>query len=114
MIKLIDYINAIEGKVLTNLCKPDSIGIHGAYVSDMLSDVMGSAKSGEVWITIMKHLNVIAVASMTGVQAIVFAKDTIPDAAVINKANEEELCLIHSPKSAYELAGILYQLVHHQ
>ncbi len=111
MIKLSDYIAAIEGQVLTNLCEPESVEICGGYNSDMLSDVMGSAGSGQVWITIMKHLNVIAVASMANIPAIVFAKGTSPDQAVIDKANEEELCLISSSLSSFELAGILYNLV---
>ncbi len=111
MIKLTDYIELINGKVLTSLCKPESVEVSGGYTSDMLSDVMGSAGSGQVWITIMKHLNVIAVASMAGIPAIVFAKDSMPDQAVIDKANEEELCLISSSMSSFELAGVLYNLL---
>ncbi len=111
MIKLCDYIKAIEGTVLTTLCRPEDIEINDAYVSDMLSDVMGSAKSGMVWITIMKHLNTIAVASMTGVRVILFAKDSTPDSAVIDKANEEEICLVRSSKSVFELSGLLYQML---
>lgn len=74
MIKLSDYLAAIDGTVHTTAIDPATIEISGGYVCDMLSDVMGSAKSGQVWITIMKHLNTIAVASMTGIPAIVLAK----------------------------------------
>ncbi|MDZ4122072.1 MAG: hypothetical protein U1C33_06595 [Candidatus Cloacimonadaceae bacterium] len=111
MVKLNDYIEAIEGKVISSLADTDKISLNGAYVSDMLSDVMGSARAGQAWITIMKHLNVIAVASMVGVSCIVFAKDSIPDQAVIDKANEEEICLIISPKPVFDLAGILYKML---
>ncbi|MCD8480163.1 MAG: hypothetical protein LRZ88_07985 [Candidatus Cloacimonetes bacterium] len=74
MIKLTDYMTAIGGTNHTPALNPDEIEISGAYVSDMLSDVMGSAKPEQAWITIMRHLNVIAVASMTGVPAIIFSK----------------------------------------
>lgn len=112
MIMLSDYLALIDGTNLTPQLDPTQIEIKDAYVSDMLSDVMGSAKPGQAWITIMKHLNVIAVSSMTGVEAIVFAKGSAPDPAVIDKAIEEEICLVLSPKSVFELSGILYQALH--
>jgi len=111
MIKLSDYLAAINGTNHTPALDPGQIEIQGAYVSDMLSDVMGSAKPDEVWITIMKHLNVIAVASMTGIPAIIFAKGNTPDAAVCDKALEESICLISSRLSTFELSGILYKLL---
>lgn len=114
MISLSEYIAAIDGKVLTSFGNPDEISISGAYVSDMLSDVMGSAGNGQIWITIMKHLNVIAVASMAGLPAILFAKNSMPDQNVIDKANDEELCLIISSKSVFELAGILYMMINQE
>ena len=111
MVQLKDYIAAIDGHCLTPAIDPGKIELEGAYVSDMLSDVMGSGKAHLAWVTIMKHLNVIAVASMTGIPVIVFAKGVVPDAAVIEKALEEELCLVTSPRTTFELAGILYKML---
>lgn len=111
MMKLSDYIVKIDGKIHTPAIDPDSIEISGAYVSDMLSDVMGSAKPGQVWITIMKHLNVIAVASMTGIPVIVFSKGNSPDEAVCDKALEEGICLVSSNHDTFTLTGILYRLL---
>lgn len=108
---LAQYLDTIGGANHTPGLDPAQIEIKGAYVCDMLSDVMGSAKSGEVWITIMKHLNVVAVASMTGIPAIVFAKGSSPDAAVVDKALGEGICLISSPLDTFSLAGILYKLL---
>ncbi|MCB5251444.1 MAG: hypothetical protein LHW51_00540 [Candidatus Cloacimonetes bacterium] len=101
----------MEAENHTPALDPVDIEISGAYVSDMLSDVMGSAKPEQVWITIMKHLNVIAVASMTGIPAIVFSKGNVPDAAVCDKALEESVCLISSKYDTFVLAGILYKLL---
>lgn len=111
MLKLSKYIAAIDGKNHTPALDPDDIEISGAYVSDMLSDVMGSAQPEQVWITIMKHLNVIAVASMTGIPAIIFAKGHAPDDAVCDKALEESVCLISSQQDTFTLAGILYKML---
>ncbi|MDP2174258.1 MAG: hypothetical protein Q8J62_10845 [Candidatus Cloacimonadaceae bacterium] len=109
MIKLSDYLHAVGGSNLTPAIDAEEIGITDGYVCDMLSDVMGSAKAGQAWITIMKHLNVVAVASMTGIPAIVFAKGGVPEAPVIEKALEEGICLITSALTPFELAGILYK-----
>lgn len=111
MIKLSEYLAAIDGTVHTAAIDPETIEISGGYVCDMLSDVMGSAKSGQVWITIMKHLNTIAVASMTGIPAIVLAKGSAPDSAVVEKATEEGICLISSPLDSFSLAGLLYRML---
>jgi hypothetical protein len=111
MIRLSDYLKEIDGTNHTPALKPEGSGAKWSLCMRMLSDVMGSAKPGQAWITIMKHLNVIAVASMTGIPAIIFAKGNAPDSAVVDKAIEENIVLISSLKSSFELAGILYQLL---
>jgi hypothetical protein len=111
MIKLSDLQNAINGVNHTPALDPASIDITGGYVCDMLSDVMGSAKEGQAWITIMKHLNTIAVASMTGIPAIILAKGNAPDASVTEKAEAENICIISSEMDTFKLAGTLYGLL---
>jgi len=111
MIKLDEYVSAVQAVNLTPAIDTTGVEIRGGYVSDMLSDVMGSARAGDAWITIMKHLNVIAVASMTGISVIVFAKSSVPDAAVIDRATSEGICLLSSAKSSFELAGVLYRML---
>ena len=104
-------MKAVEGVNYTPALELSVIDLEGAYVCDMLSDVMGSAKPKQAWITIMKHLNVIAVASMTGIPVIVFSKGNQPEEAVIDKATEEGIALISSPLPTFELAGKLYQML---
>lgn len=110
-IKLSTFMEAIKGQNMTPALVPADIELEGAYVSDMLSDVMGNARPKQAWITIMKHMNVVAVASMTGVPVIVFAKDSIPDAPVVEKALEENVCLVCSSLTTFDIAGILYKLL---
>lgn len=111
-VRLSLFLEKITGTNVTPTIDIANVVIDGGYVSDLLSDVMGSAQPQQVWITIMKHLNVIAVASMTGIPCIVFAKDSKPDEAVIKKAIEEGICLFSSDMAVFELAGILYLLLH--
>lgn len=106
-----EFLPLIDGRILTTQTDLNKIEITNGYVSDLLSDVMGNAKEGHVWITIMRHLNVIAVASLAGIPVVVFPKNILPDQAVITKANEENICLIGSSLPTFELAGILYQLI---
>ena len=40
-----------------------SANVTGGYTSDLLSDVMGHADAGYLWITLQAHKNVFAIAS---------------------------------------------------
>lgn len=111
MLRLDEYLAAIDGVNHTPRLNPEEIVITDGYACDMLSDVMGSAKPGQAWITIMKHLNTVAVASMTGIPAIILAKGGVPDAAVVDKASDEGICVITSPFDTFRLAGLLYLLL---
>jgi len=111
MIKLSEYQDAIKGLNHTPEHDPASVQISGAYVCDMLSDVMGNARPGQAWITIMKHLNTVAVASLAGLPAIIFAKGNQPDETVVEKASAEGICLISSELDTFSLAGILYTML---
>ena len=101
----------IEGNLLTGSDLKTEIEIEGAYVSDLLSDVMGNAREKQVWITIMRHLNVIAVASLVGLNPLIFARGIVPDTAVIEKAEAENICLLNSSLSTFELVGRIYNLL---
>ena len=48
--------------------------VTGGYVSDLLSDVMGFARDGEVWVTLQTHKNVMAIASLKELAAVVIVK----------------------------------------
>ena len=43
--------------------------VTGGYSSDLLSDVMGHAEAGKIWITIQTHKNVLAIASLKDLPA---------------------------------------------
>ena len=49
--------------------------ITGVYIGDLLSWVMGRAKSGDAWITIMSNINVLAVASLADTACVIAAED---------------------------------------
>jgi len=85
--------------------------ITGGYVSDLLSDVMGNAKEGNVWITLQNHMNVIAVASLKELSCIILVKGIIPIPEIIEKASEEGIPVLGSKENTFELSGKIYQIL---
>jgi hypothetical protein len=82
----------------------------GGYSSDLLSCVMAGAKKGYIWTTLQAHLNIVAVAALTEVAAVVITENVRPDAASIAKANQQGVILLSTPRPTYEVNGKLWQL----
>jgi hypothetical protein len=80
------------------------------YASDMLSDAMGHAPPGAIWITIQAHPNVIAVASLLSLAGIVFPAGAHPDETTIRKAADEQITLLSTDLPKFEVVGGLYSL----
>ena len=108
--KVIDLITELNLKVFTAETGLEN-KMTGGYVSDLLSDVMGNAKEGQVWITLQNHMNVIAIASLKDLPCVIFVKGIIPPPQVVNKAIEEEIALLGSNDRTFELAGKIYQIL---
>ncbi len=83
--------------------------VKGAYQSDLLSDVMGKAQAGMVWVTSQVHKNIVAVASLKELSAIIAVNERKVDPEVIEAANEEEVIILASGKPAFETGGELYR-----
>lgn len=86
------------------------VEVKNGVVSDLLSYIMGCAKEGDLWITIQTHMNVIAVASLCKVAAVIIASNLEIGEDVIKKAYEEGVTVLRSPLSSFELTGRLYSL----
>jgi serine kinase of HPr protein (carbohydrate metabolism regulator) len=85
--------------------------ITGGYTSDLLSDVMGHADDGKVWITLQTHKNVIAIASLKELAAVILIKGNEPDADMLAQAEEEGIPVLGSAEEAFEVTGKLYNLL---
>ncbi|HEY3396611.1 MAG TPA: DRTGG domain-containing protein [Armatimonadota bacterium] len=103
---------AVEALGLTVLAGEERLDtvLTGAQVSDLLSHVMAHGKAGHLWITNQTHANIVAVAALAGLAAIVVAAGFEPEAEAVIRAEEEEMPLCTSLETAYTLAGRLYQL----
>ncbi len=79
--------------------------VTGCYIGDLLSWVMGRAKPGDAWITIMSNINIAAVASLADTACVILAEGVVPDAGVTEKCNMQDIIVFGSDKTAYELAA---------
>jgi hypothetical protein len=82
----------------------------GGYSSDLLSCVVAGAKKGQLWITLQAHLNIVAVAALNEVAAVIITENAQPDSASIAKANQQGVILLSTPQPTYELNGKLWEL----
>ncbi len=83
-------------------CFDKSVDISGGYIGDLLSDVMGNAPEDSLWLTIQSHVNIIAVASIRDIKAIVLCNDLEFDREAIKKAKENNISLLSSKYSAFK------------
>jgi predicted transcriptional regulator len=80
----------------------------GGYCGDLLSDVMGHADNGMMWITIQSHKNIVAVALLKELSAVILAHGHRPDDDTRTKAEAEGIPILLSPLPIYQLAGQLF------
>lgn len=83
------------------------VEVTGGYVADLLSCVMAGAETGEVWITLQTHANIVAVASLLGISGIVVAESAPVPESTLAKAEQNEIAILSSAKPVYETVKAL-------
>lgn len=84
--------------------------ITGGCASDMLSNVIAYSKKGNVWVTIQVHSNIIAVAVLKELAAIIIVQGREPADDTMQKAKEENVPILVSTLSTFEIVGKLYEV----
>ena len=87
------------------------VEVTGGYTSDLLSDVMGYAKEGQLWITLQTHRNIMGIASLKELSAIILVKGFIPDKDTVAISKSEGIPILGTKMEAFELSGRLYELL---
>ena len=85
--------------------------VKGAYASDMLSDVMGRAKESDLWVTMQTHKNIVAVASLKDIAAVLIVNGGKPDEDTLALALSENIVLLGTHEGTFTVCGRLYQLL---
>jgi predicted transcriptional regulator len=105
-----DLVQALDMKVMIGDEFLDR-EVSGGYTSDLLSDVMAKAKEGNVWITIQTHQNVVAVASLLGLSAVIMSNGMQPDNSTLEKAKKGEVPILTSEWPSFELGAKVFNLL---
>lgn len=108
MITLRELVDSLGLEVLAGGDRLDG-EICCGYVSDLLSDVMGNAPENAVWVTMQTHENVVAVAMLRSLAAVVLVKGRKLENEVIDRALAEGVVFLGSKDSAFDLVGKMYQ-----
>jgi predicted transcriptional regulator len=108
--KVTDIVSALNLTVVSGKGGLEN-EIKGGYVSDLLSDVIGNAAEGEVWITLQSHKNIVAVASLKEISAIIIVRGSKPDEETILKSDEENIPVLSTDAGTFNISGRLYELL---
>lgn len=108
-ISVSDVIKAADLQILSgkHLTKKS---VNGGYASDLLSDVIANSRSGDIWITLQGHPNIIAVAKLKELAGIIIVNDRQPENNTLERAKTENVLILSSKLPAFEIIGRLYEL----
>lgn len=77
------------------------------YTCDLLSWVMAHGAAGMAWVTVQTHMNVIAVASLMEMAAVIIPEGIEMEAPSVEKARSEGINVLQTPLTAYEICARL-------
>lgn len=108
--KVAEATERIGGVIVAGAADAAGREIRGGYASDLLSDVLGNCHEGDLWVTMQKHVNIVAVAQLRELAGIVLVGGRRPDAATLARADEEHLPIVSTDWPTFDVVGILYSL----
>ena len=85
--------------------------ITGGYCGDLLSWVMGRARSGDCWFTVMGNINAIGVCVLADCGCIVLCENATLDDNAKARAEMQGVAILSSEENSYTLATKLGNLL---
>ncbi len=107
---LADIVQRLGLQVCAGADRLEEKEVTGGYVCDLLSYVMARAKGGDLWLTVQGHPNIVAVASLVNLAGVVVTEGAKIDPATVEKADQEDIPLLATSLTTYEVAGKLWEL----
>ena len=105
-----EIIDRLNLSLLTEQVDFNVIVPASGYTSDLLSCVMAGAKNKAIWITLQCHVNIVAVAALLELSAVIITEGALPDPATIAKANEQGIILLSTPEPSFAIAGKIWEM----
>ena len=88
----------------------ENVEVQHGYVCDLLSEVMGNCPKDTIWVTVQSHLNIIAVAVIVGIRAIIITNSHKVEEKTLKKAKEEKIGIYYCNENPFIISGKLYSL----
>jgi hypothetical protein len=85
--------------------------ITGFYACDLLSWVISHAKTGDMWVTVMNNINILAVASLVDVACIVIPEGVEIYENLAERANEKGITILATELSAADAVIKTHDLI---
>ena len=102
-------INDIKNELELSLVFGDmNAEFEGVYVGDLLSRAMSRVEAGNLFVTIMANVNVIAVASLTEAAAVVLCEGVELSDDAWAAAEKNDITVVSTPLSAYDFCCRLH------
>ena len=86
-----------------------SAAVSCGYTCDLLSWVLAHGKQGMAWCTVQTHVNVIAVSVLMEMACVILVEGVEPEEASLKKAIDEEMPILATDKTAYEVCVLMGQ-----
>ena len=102
--------NELSLEILTAHDETDRT-VTGGYCGDLLSWVMGRAKAGDAWISIMGNVNSIAVAVLADIACIVLADGSTLDEDARVRAEQQKIIVLQSQLDQFTLCNKIGELL---
>jgi hypothetical protein len=103
-------IQSLSLKLLTEPKDFSNTTVTSGYCSDLLSCVMTGAEPDGVWVTLMAHGNIVAVAALLDLAAVIITEDAQPEPETIALANEKGVTLLSCPQASFYVNGKLWEM----
>jgi serine kinase of HPr protein (carbohydrate metabolism regulator) len=84
--------------------------VSGGYAADLLSCVMAGAQANNLWLTLQTHANIVAVASLLGISAVIITEGAPVPPETLEKAEQQEMVMLSSPDPTYQTIARLVDL----
>jgi len=105
--KLRELAATIEGTILVGDDQPDLL-VDRAFAADLLSDVLALTDERTTLVTGMINPQVMRVAEILNITAIIFVRGKTPPQSLLNYAIELNIPLVATKKTMFETCGLMY------
>lgn len=105
-----DIIDQLNLTVLTQPQDFSQVLPSAGYTSDLLSCVMANAARQGIWVTLQAHTNIVAVAALLDLAAVIITEGAMPDLATVQKANQEGITLLGTSEPSFCIVGKLWEM----